>query len=108
MIFGQSAVCDWAGNHHERLDGSGYPKGLQGAEIDLPSRILAVADVFQALTQARPYRGRMSLEEVMHIMSHEVSCGRLDGKVFDIIVKNDTEYYELSIQESSPGWVTGR
>lgn len=108
MIFGQSAVCDWAGNHHERLDGSGYPKGLQGAEIDLPSRILAVADVFQALTQARPYRGRMSLEEVMHIMYHEVSCGRLDGKVFDIIVKNETEYYELSIQESSPGWVTGR
>lgn len=107
MIFGQSAVCDWAGNHHERLDGSGYPKGLQGAEIDLPSRILAVADVFQALTQARPYRGRMSLEEVMHIMSHEVSCGRLDGKVFDIIVKNETEYYELSIQESSRAGLLG-
>lgn len=43
-------------------DGSGYPRGLQGSEIDLPSRIIAVADVFQALTQARPYRGRMSLE----------------------------------------------
>ncbi|WP_404997213.1 HD domain-containing phosphohydrolase [Enterobacter sp. JH569] len=46
---------------------------MQGSEIDLPSRIIAVADVFQALTQARPYRGRMSIEEVMQIMSHEVS-----------------------------------
>ncbi|MBD0786057.1 HD-GYP domain-containing protein [Vibrio sp. Y2-5] len=105
MMFGQSAVCEWAANHHERLDGSGYPRGLQGAEIDLPSRIIAVADVFQALTQARPYRGRMTLEEVMQIMSHEVSCGRLDSKVFDVLVKNEKEYYELSIQESSPGWV---
>ena len=105
MMFGESAVCDWAANHHERLDGSGYPRGLQGSEIDLPSRIIAVADVFQALTQARPYRGRMSLEEVMQIMSHEVSCGRLDSKVFDVLVKNEKEYYELSIQESSPGWV---
>lgn len=105
MMFGQSAVCEWAANHHERLDGSGYPRGLQGTEIDLPSRIIAVADVFQALTQARPYRGRMSLEEVMQIMSHEVSCGRLDSKVFDVLLKNEKAYYELSIQESSSGWV---
>ncbi len=104
MVFGQSVVCEWAGNHHERLDGSGYPRGLQGAAIDLPSRIIAIADVFQALTQARPYRGSMSLNEVMNIMRHEVSCGRLDSQVFDVIVRNSQQYYQLSIAESPNEW----
>ncbi|ENM5824704.1 HD-GYP domain-containing protein [Vibrio metoecus] len=106
MMFGNSMICEWAGNHHERLDGSGYPRGLQGSEIDLPSRIIAVADVFQALTQARPYRGRMSLKEVMNILSHEVSCGRLDNQVFEVIVRNDQTFYDLSIQESVNEWVS--
>ncbi|WP_154173505.1 HD-GYP domain-containing protein [Vibrio metoecus] len=106
MMFGNSMICEWAGNHHERLDGSGYPRGLQGSEIDLPSRIIAVADVFQALTQARPYRGRMSLKEVMNILSHEVSCGRLDNQVFEVIVRNDQAFYDLSIQESVNEWVS--
>lgn len=105
MVFGKSILGEWAGNHHERLDGSGYPRGLQGSEIDLPSRIIAVADVFQALTQARPYRGRMSLPEVMNIMTHEVSCGRLDSRVFELIAKNAEEYYELSIEKSANTWV---
>lgn len=104
MVFGQSVVCEWAGNHHERLDGSGYPRGLQGSAIDLPSRIIAIADVFQALTQARPYRGSMSLNEVMNIMRHEVSCGRLDSQVFDVIVRNSRQYYQLSIAESPTEW----
>ncbi|EJS1625224.1 HD-GYP domain-containing protein [Vibrio cholerae] len=104
MVFGQSVVCEWAGNHHERLDGSGYPRGLQGSAIDLPSRIIAIADVFQALTQARPYRGSMSLNEVMNIMRHEVSCGRLDSQVFDVIVHNSRQYYQLSIAESPTEW----
>lgn len=104
MVFGQSVVCEWAGNHHERLDGSGYPRGLQESAIDLPSRIIAIADVFQALTQARPYRGSMSLNEVMNIMRHEVSCGRLDSQVFDVIVRNSQQYYQLSIAESPTEW----
>ncbi|EPO2956002.1 HD-GYP domain-containing protein [Vibrio cholerae] len=106
MMFGNSIICEWASNHHERLDGSGYPRGLQGLDIDLPSRIIAVADVFQALTQARPYRGRMSLKEVMNILSHEVSCGRLDSQVFEVIVRNDQAFYDLSIQESVNEWVS--
>ncbi len=87
---------------------SGYPRGLFASELDLPSRIIAVADVFQALTQARPYRGRMSLEEVMHIMTHEVSCGRMDSDVFEVIALNAEECYELSIAESSTESVTER
>jgi HD-GYP domain-containing protein (c-di-GMP phosphodiesterase class II) len=49
-------------SHHERLDGSGYGQGLQGAAIPFESRILAVADAYDAMTSARPYRGAMSHE----------------------------------------------
>jgi len=51
--------------HHERLDGSGYPRGLKGDECSLLGRIVAVADVFDALTSDRPYRGPMPVEEVL-------------------------------------------
>ena len=50
--------------HHERLDGSGYPKGLRGAAIDGEAALVAVADVFEALTAARPYREAWSIERV--------------------------------------------
>jgi putative two-component system response regulator len=52
-----------AATHHERWDGSGYPRGLEGEEIPLPGRIVAVADVFDALSSDRPYRPRLSMEE---------------------------------------------
>lgn len=57
--------------HHERLDGSGYPDGLVGEDIPLDARIMAVADVFDALTSARPYRAAMSLEEAFAVLLSE-------------------------------------
>jgi putative nucleotidyltransferase with HDIG domain len=60
-----------AGTHHERLDGSGYPSALTAKELDLPSRILAVADVAEALSADRPYRRALSPEEVIHAMRSE-------------------------------------
>ena len=53
-------VAAVAAAHHERLDGSGYPNGLRGDELPPPARLLAVADVFEALTASRPYRGKLS------------------------------------------------
>jgi len=58
-------VARIAGAHHERLDGSGYHQGLTAAELDQPSRILAVADVAEALSATRPYRGALSADEVL-------------------------------------------
>ncbi|HVX28911.1 MAG TPA: HD-GYP domain-containing protein, partial [Nitrolancea sp.] len=58
-------------HHHERLDGSGYPDGLKGDEIPLDARIIAVADVFDALTSARPYRGPWSSEHAFQILDQE-------------------------------------
>jgi len=59
-------VIAWT--HHEKVDGSGYPRGLRGDEIPLAGRITAVADVFDALTRDRPYRAAMPVESALRIM----------------------------------------
>jgi len=71
-----------AGAHHERLDGKGYPNGLSGEEIDLETRIVSTADVFDALTADRPYRGAMPVSQALAILwegagtSHDPACIR--------------------------------
>jgi putative nucleotidyltransferase with HDIG domain len=60
-----------AAAHHERLDGKGYPKGMKGDEITFESRILAVADIFDALTADRPYRAAMPIAKALSIMSED-------------------------------------
>ena len=65
--FKQLAVI--AGAHHERLDGKGYPKGLSGEEISLETRIISVADVFDALTAERPYRPALPVAEAFAIIA---------------------------------------
>ena len=61
-----------AGSHHERLDGKGYPLGLDARSISMESRIITVADIFDALTADRPYRAAMQVEQALHIMAGEV------------------------------------
>ena len=79
----------FAGMHHEKLDGSGYPDGLTGKEIPLQARILAVADVFEALTAAdRPYKQGKKLSEVMRILKFMVKDDHLDGDLCDLIVES--------------------
>jgi putative nucleotidyltransferase with HDIG domain len=65
------AIADVAAAHHERLDGSGYHRGLSGADLSLSMRILAVADVYDALSSARPYRAAMPTEAVLAILRRE-------------------------------------
>jgi putative nucleotidyltransferase with HDIG domain len=73
-------VARIAGAHHERLDGRGYHRGLTASELDQPSRILAVADVAEALSAARPYRQALGHDEVLKIMRRDANRG-LDGGV---------------------------
>jgi putative two-component system response regulator len=68
-------------HHHERMDGSGYPDGLEGSNIPLTARILTVVDVFDALTSNRSYRSASSKEEALRIMHDEVSKGWWDGRL---------------------------
>ena len=70
-----------AGAHHERLDGSGYPRGLVAGDLTLPMRVLAVADVYEALTSNRPYRPALTSEDAIDIIHLDVP-GRLDADAF--------------------------
>jgi putative nucleotidyltransferase with HDIG domain len=70
-------MADVAGHHHERLDGKGYPFGLKGDQIDLDTRIVTTADVFDALTADRPYRKAMTPHDALAIMDKDV------GSAFD-------------------------
>ena len=73
-----------AGEHHERLDGTGYPQGLTAADLRLESRLLAVADSFAALAEERPYRGAMSVEEILRVLS-ELVPDKLDAGCFEAL-----------------------
>ncbi|WP_070969048.1 HD-GYP domain-containing protein [Vibrio sonorensis] len=92
-------VVSWAANHHERLDGSGYPLGKVAKELDKPSRLIAVADVFQALTQSRPYRDGLSLEDTMTILHQQANQGLLDAQVVECLERNKQVCYQISIGE---------
>ena len=82
-LFSSPQICECASNHHERLDGSGYPMSKTAEELDQPSRIVVVVDVFQALTQSCQYRKGMTLEESMEILTEHVENHKLDREVFE-------------------------
>jgi len=74
-------VLDLIRHHHERLDGSGYPDGLSGNEISVPARIMAVCDVFDALTSSRSYRQAMNGKQAIAIIDDGVQAGYWDNEV---------------------------
>ncbi|WP_341479128.1 HD domain-containing phosphohydrolase [Heliobacterium chlorum] len=75
----------WASMHHEHLDGKGYPLGLAGNSIPVEARILALVDVFDALTASdRPYKKAMSVDEALRILGFMVKDGKLDGALLQI------------------------
>jgi HD-GYP domain-containing protein (c-di-GMP phosphodiesterase class II) len=70
-----------AGEHHEKLDGSGYPSRLMAPDLSLESRIIAVADVYAALSEDRPYRAGLDFDEIVSIMAKLVP-DKLDADCF--------------------------
>ncbi|HEY4182634.1 MAG TPA: HD domain-containing phosphohydrolase, partial [Kofleriaceae bacterium] len=76
-----------AGAHHEKLDGSGYPKALRGEQIPVPARMMAISDIYDALTASdRPYKKAMPVEKALDIVASEVKRGQLDQELFDVFV----------------------
>ena len=74
-----------AGAHHEKLDGSGYPRGLVADEIPLGAKIMAIADIYDALTaRDRPYKKAMPAHRALDILAAEVRSGHVDGELFDL------------------------
>jgi putative two-component system response regulator len=71
-------------NHHEKLDGTGYPDGLKGAAIPLAARIMTIVDVYDALTTERPYKRALTREEALEVMADEVRRGWWDPDLFQL------------------------
>ncbi|BCV23229.1 HD-GYP domain-containing protein [Gelria sp. Kuro-4] len=78
-------LVEWAAYHHERLDGQGYPFRKAAPELDLGARIVAVADVFTALSEDRPYRPGLPWTETKRILEHQARSGALDPDVVGIL-----------------------
>lgn len=87
--FGQ--ICEWAALHHEKLDGTGYPFRLQANQIPLGARIMAVADIFSAISEERPYRAGMPREQVERIMRENVKRGATCGAVTRVLFEHFDE-----------------
>jgi len=82
-------VPEYAGGHHERLDGNGYPKGIYAGDMSIPARIMAIADVFEALTaRDRPYKRGKPLSETMAIMGEMKRNNHLDPDLMDLFVSS--------------------
>ncbi len=80
-------VPEYAGGHHERMDGKGYPKGLTRDQMSVQARVMGIADIFEALTASdRPYKPGMKLSQAMGIMQRFKENGHIDPDLFDVFV----------------------
>jgi len=80
-------VVEYAGGHHERMDGKGYPKGLSREQMSIPARAMAIADVFEALTaKDRPYKAGKKLSEALFILKKMKEEGHIDPDLYDAFI----------------------
>ncbi len=96
-------IAEIVQGHHEKLDGTGYPRGVAGPEIPLETRMMTVCDIFDALTASdRPYKKAMPVERALEILRMEAERGQLDGDVVELFIESevyrrvlDTDWREL-------------
>lgn len=82
-------VPEYAGGHHERMDGKGYPRGLTGDQMSVQARLMAIADIFEALTaKDRPYKKGKMLSESLRILGQFSLNGHIDPALFDIFIRS--------------------
>lgn len=87
-------IPEVAGAHHEKLDGSGYPRGLKETEIPAPAKMMTISDIFDALTASdRPYKRAVPLTKALDILESEVDRGKLDRALFDMFI--EAKVYEI-------------
>ena len=80
-------VPEYAGGHHEKVDGTGYPRGLRGEQMSWPARIMAIADVFEALTaRDRPYKPPMKLSQALSILKDMGASGHIDPDLYELFI----------------------
>ncbi|MDH5182327.1 MAG: GAF domain-containing protein [Gammaproteobacteria bacterium] len=82
------SIPEYAGGHHERIDGKGFPKGLTRDEMSVPARIMAIADIFEALTaNDRPYKSPMKLSKALDILDNMQKTGHIDPDIYDVFIQ---------------------
>lgn len=104
-----SKVVEYAGAHHERIDGKGYPNGLTGDQMSVPAKIMAIADIFEALTaNDRPYKEPKKLSEVLRIMQQMKHNGHIDPDLYDVFIRSKVyqDYAEQYIDKNQIDEVT--
>ena len=80
-------IPEIARSHHEKLDGSGYPQGKRASEIALETRMMTIADIFDALTATdRPYKAAVPVEAALDILGHEAKSGTLDRVLLEMFI----------------------
>jgi HD-GYP domain-containing protein (c-di-GMP phosphodiesterase class II) len=95
-------VPEYAGGHHERMDGTGYPKGLTRDQMSVPARMVAIADVFEALTASdRPYKKAMPLSQSLRILGQMKVENHIDPDLFDVFM-HDKVYLKYAEQYLDP------
>lgn len=96
-------VPEYAGGHHERMDGTGYPRGLKREQMSIPARMMGVADIFEALTSKdRPYKKAKTLSETLNLLGNMKLNHHIDPDVFDLFIKEKIylKYAELFLDPS--------
>ena len=97
-----SNVLEIAGGHHEKIDGTGYPKRLRGEEMSTPAKMMAIADIFEALTASdRPYKKSKKLSEAIKIMSYMKTDQHIDASLFELFLSSGI-YLSYAHQFLSP------
>jgi len=89
VITGFEDICDWASNHHEKLDGTGYSFGKKDEELDFVSRLLACTDIYQAVSEERPYHPARSHSDTMQVLFSMAEKGFVDSNIakdFDTVM----------------------
>ncbi|MBI3283751.1 MAG: GAF domain-containing protein [Burkholderiales bacterium] len=98
-------VPEYAGGHHERMDGKGYPRGLYGHQMSVQARLMAIADIFEALTaKDRPYKPGKSLSESLEILGKFSLNGHIDPDLFDIFIREKV-YLDYARQYMDPAQI---
>jgi hypothetical protein len=98
-------VPEYAGGHHERMDGKGYPKGLTRDQMSVQARIMGIADIFEALTaKDRPYKVGKTLSESLEILAKFKQNGHVDPDLFDVFVREKV-YLQYAHQFLDPAQI---
>ena len=100
-IPGFDDVAQWAAFHHEKLNGSGYPLALKAGDIPLGAKIMAVADVFSAITEDRPYRTGMPREKTLAILDENAASGALSPELIAILKRHFDEINQARSEASA-------